>query len=103
MAVIWSTMDQKTSQKGHFSGRIIFTLLLSFADVFGHGLLFQTAKMRSYSKGPDHAMEKFLTNETPSMYLRLRAAGAVWLVALFNMRVFNLRSVGSRRSARIIL
>ena len=67
---IWSTMDQKTSENGHFPRRIVFTLLLGFA-VFRPQVPFQTAKNavfspKSESKSPDHALEKVLTDETPS-------------------------------------
>ena len=53
----------KTSENHHFSRRIVFTLLMGFADVFRPQVLSQTPQKalfypRSYSKGPNHALEE---------------------------------------------
>ena len=63
---------EKRSKIGHFSQRIVFTFPLGFADDFGPKVLSQTPKNavfrpRSYSKGPNHALEKVLTKETPGI------------------------------------
>ena len=64
----WSSMDKKKrSKNGHFSD--------TFAGIcrrFRPKALFQTPKNaflgpRSHSKGPNHALEKVLTSETPRM------------------------------------
>ena len=65
-------MDAKEGPKTAFSPSPThcFTLPMGFTDVFGRKALFQAAKNallgpRSESKGPNHALEKVPTNETP--------------------------------------
>ena len=62
----------KSSENGHFSRRICLHMFPMFAYVIRQRVLIQTPKNASFfaegshSKGPNHALEKVLTNETPS-------------------------------------
>ena len=64
---------QKWSKIGHFPQRIVFYVFPGICRRFWPEVLTQTPKKnvvfrpRSYSKGPNHALEKVLTNETPGM------------------------------------
>ena len=60
---------QKRSENGHFSQRVVFFSFSTFTNIFRHGVLFETPRKalfhrKSYSKGPNHALEKDLTIET---------------------------------------
>ena len=69
----WSTMDQRTSENDHFFRRIIFYIFPGICERFRPNVLSQTPKSvffdpRSYSKGPNHVLEKVPTSETHSIY-----------------------------------
>ena len=60
----------KRSENGHFSQRLVLTVSLGFADVCGRKSCPERTKTpflgpRSYSKSPNHALEKVPTSETP--------------------------------------
>ena len=70
----------KRSENGHFSDALLLQFTSRFTDVFRHGVLFQTPKktlfhQRSYSKGPNQALEKVLTNETPCIFQDIELRG----------------------------
>ena len=72
-------MDQKKVQKRSFSQRLVSTHSLGFADVLGRRSCPKRTKKnaflgspRSFSKGPNHALQKVLTSEN-TLYMHVYA------------------------------
>ena len=71
---IWPSVDPKKVQNWPFSPTHCFYVSPGICRRFWPEVLTQTPKNavfrpRSYSKGPNHALEKVLTKETPGIYL----------------------------------
>ena len=72
---------RKKSKIGHFSQRIVLHISPGIGRRFRPKVLSQTPKkalfgQRSYSKGPNHALEKVLTNETPCICIHPSPLGS---------------------------
>ena len=74
LGTIWPSVDPKKVQNWPFAPTPCFYTSPGICRRFWPEVLTQTPKNavfypRSYSKGPNHALEKVLTNETPGMHL----------------------------------
>ena len=84
---------ERTSENGHFSRRSVVTfsnLLPAFSDTRCYSKRLNTPFLgpRSESKGPSHALEKLLTNETPCIQKKSTNIENALLVHLHDYRIF---------------
>ena len=97
-----STMDQKKGPKTVIFSTPCFYTSLGFADVFGRRSYPKRPKV-TFSpevlfKGPNHALEKVLTRETPCIYIY------IYIHIVLDFRMFcsvNVRTTNVRKFVRV--